>query len=205
MVLTKALQIFPSLFVDLGLSCSTRSFRLVYQQKHRKGNFSTFYLMDLKIFPWRIKVGSCIPSIFKRFSHMSSQHMTVRLQGYHGNHCQLKFFKTPIKKSIFYLIFPVHILLHFVTWLGNLPQGKGISLLFLQPSSFFSFTLSSLILFFCVPVYYHLFLSCSNLRLLMLLGMWLFLSRLFLSSDVTIRDTSWKRTPTYGSTSQVMA
>ena len=45
---------FPSLYVDLGLSYSTRSFRLVYQQKHCKGNFSTFYLMDLKILPWRI-------------------------------------------------------------------------------------------------------------------------------------------------------
>ena len=125
---------FPSLYVDLGLSCSTQYFRLIYQRKHHKGNFSTFYLMDLRILPWRIQVEPCISSIFKRFSHIYSQHMTTRLQCYHGSSYHLKILKIPINISFnissldFFLIFTVQVLLHFLTWLGSLPQGKGISL-----------------------------------------------------------------------------
>ena len=65
--------------------------------------------------------------------------MTARFQGYHGNSYHLKILKIPINISFnisslnFFLVFPMQILLYFLTWLGNLPQGKCIFILLFYP------------------------------------------------------------------------
>ena len=143
---------------------------------------------------------------------MPSQHKIARLQGYHGSSCHLKNFKSSIKKRLsyqsllvfhtpdFFLVLPVQVLLHFLTWLGNLPQDQGIS-------TYVHFSLLHLVCLYFFPVF-----QCAIFP--SLIGVWDCSSvricgysypNLSFSSNVVTRDAYWERVMTYDSTSQVMA